>query len=410
MKNIIEIKIDRLAYRGDAIGKLPDGRVVFIPYAIPGELVRVKLVEDKPRYVRAELMEVVEASDERVLPRCQHFGVCGGCHYQHMNYPAQLKAKAGILHEQLERIGNIKEIPSVVVKASPEAWYYRNHIQFHLTDQGKLGFKKAFTNLPFPIGECHLPEAEINQLWPQIEIKSFRGIDRVGLRLGVDQDVMLILEGSGPPTIDLNLDRPTLSVVHVSASGNKTLAGRGYILMEVSGKRFRVSPTSFFQINTGQASAIIKQCINDVHLTQNMTVLDVYSGVGLFSAFIAPMVKRLVGIELSPEACADFSYNLNEFDNVELYEAKANQVLGSIQFTPDLIFMDPPRAGLGMETVHAVLAQGAERLVYISCDPATLGRDGKQLALGGYSLSKIYMFDMFPQTYHIESLSVWEKQ
>jgi 23S rRNA (uracil1939-C5)-methyltransferase len=150
--------------------------------------------------------------------------------------------------------------------------------------------------------------------------------------------------------------------------------------------------------------------LDNLALEGDMTVLDVYSGVGLFSAFLAPRVKRLVGIEISPEACEDFSTNLDEFDNVDLYEDSADNVLSQVKFNPDLIIMDPPRAGLGAKTVEGVLAQGAAHLAYISCDPATLARDGKQLTAGGYSLVRVTLIDIFPQTYHIESISLWEKK
>lgn len=410
MENVTEVRIDRLAYGGDAIGKLPDGRVVFIPYALPGERVRVSLVDEKPHLVRAKLLEVIEPSDERISPRCPHFGLCGGCHYQHMKYPAQLKSKAHILQEQLERIGHFKEIPPIRIGASPEEWYYRNHIQFHLTHTGELGFQIARTNQSFPVRECHLPEKQINQIWPQIEIEPHLGFDRISLRSGMDGELMLILEGSNPPVLDFSIENLTLSVVQVGPFGTAVLEGSDHILIEISGKRFKVSPTSFFQVNKSQASAIVKHCLDLLTLTPNMTVLDVYAGVGLFSAFIAPKVKRLVGIELSPEACEDFINNLDEFDNVDLYEAPADQVLSSVQFKPDLILIDPPRAGLGKQTAQAVVAQGAEHLVYISCDPATLARDGRLLMMGGYALIEIHLFDMFPQTYHIESLSVWKKK
>jgi 23S rRNA (uracil1939-C5)-methyltransferase len=410
MEIITEVRIDRLVYGGDAIGKLPDGRIVFIPYALPGELVQVSITDEKPHLVRAKLLEVMEPSDERISPRCPHFGLCGGCHYQHMKYPAQLKAKTRILQEQLERIGHIEEIPPILIGASPEEWYYRNYIQFHLTHTGELGFQIARTNQSFPVRECHLPEELINQIWPQIEIESHLGFARISLRSGMDDDLMLILEGTNISTLDLSIENFTPSVVQVGRFGNSVLKGSDHILIEIAGKRFKVSPTSFFQVNKGQASAIVEHCLDTLTLTADMAVLDVYAGVGLFSAFIAPRVKRLVGIELSPEACEDFISNLDEYDNVDLYEAPADQVLGSIQFKPDLILMDPPRAGLGKKTTEAVITQGAEHLVYISCDPATLARDGRLLMMGGYTLDEIQLFDMFPQTYHIESLSIWKKR
>ena len=409
MTSTIDVRIDNLAYGGDALGRLADGRVVFVPYAIPGELVRLRLVEDKPRHARAELVGVLEASADRVIPRCQHFMTCGGCHYQQMNYPTQLKAKAAILREQLERIGGLKDIPAVEVEAAPEPWYYRNHIQFHLTHEGKLGFQKAHSNQPFAIRECHLPEVAINQLWPQIEIEPMSGLERISLRLGANEDMMIILESSDPQPLDFNIEDLAISVVQLGPSSSVVLAGSDHIMMEVSGRLFNVSAGSFFQINTLQAQAMVMHLTEHVSLSENMTVLDVYSGVGLYSAFLAPKVKRLVGIEISPEACEDFTTNLDEFENVDLYEASAEEVLGSIVFNPDAIIMDPPRAGLDGKTVEGVLAQGAKQLAYVSCDPATLARDAKQLAAGGYSLMEMTLFDMFPQTYHIESISYWEK-
>jgi 23S rRNA (uracil1939-C5)-methyltransferase len=398
-----------MAYGGEAIGRLPDGRVVFIPYAIPGETVRARIVEEKPRHVRAELVEVVSASAERIMPRCQHFSICGGCHYQHMNYPAQLKAKANIFQEQMERIGGIKNVPLIEIKTAPDPWRYRNHIQFHVSVEGKLGFQRARSNKPFAIRECHLPEVLINQLWPQIDLEPIPGLDRVSIRLGTADEMMLILESSARQLVGFSIEDLAVSVVQVGKVGSVVLAGSDHIMMEVAGRYFKVSPTSFFQVNTSQADAMVKHLLEYLPLTQNMTILDVYSGVGLFSAFMAPNVKRLVGIEISPEACEDFTTNLDEFDNVELYEAPAEKVLGSVHFNPDLILMDPPRTGLGRETVEGILAQGANRLVYISCDPATLARDSRQLTIGGYSLKKLSLFDMFPQTYHIESISFWEK-
>lgn len=410
MTNIFDLKIDNLAYGGDAVGRLPDGRVVFVPYAIPGEMVRVRLIEEKTRHARAELLDVMEPSTERVTPRCQHFGTCGGCHYQHMSYASQLKAKAAIFKEQMERIGGFKSIPEIEIIAAPSPWYYRNHIQFHLTNEGKLGFQKARSNQTFAIRECHLPEAIVNLVWPQVEIEPMPGLERVSLRVGEGDDVMLILESTDPRPVEFNIEDLPVSVVQSGTSGNLVLAGSDYIMMEVLDKRFQVSAGSFFQVNTSQAYAMVRQILDHLPINQDMTALDIYSGVGLFSAFIAPHVKRLVGIEISPEACEDYGVNLDEFDRVELYEAAAEDVLTDINFNPDVIVMDPPRAGLGGKTIQGILDQGATYMAYVSCDPATLARDARQLATGGYSLIGVTFLDMFPQTFHIESISFWEKK
>lgn len=409
MNNTYDVRIDRLVYGGDAIGRLADGRAVFVPFAIPGEITRLRLVEEKARYARAELVEVLEPSPKRIAAGCCHFTHCGGCHYQHLSYPDQLSGKSTILQEQLGRIGGLIDIPPVEIVAAPEPWHYRNHVQFHITHEGKLGFQQARSNQTFAIRECYLPEAAINQLWPQVDIEPVPGLERLSIRSGMDQDLMLVLESSAAQTLDFNIENLAISVVQKSPSGVLVLAGSDHLIMEVSGRRFWVSSTSFFQVNTLQAQGMVNHIMANLPLNETMTIVDVYCGVGLFSAFLASKAKKLVGIELSPEACDDFITNLDEYDHVSLYEASAEEVLGLVNFNPDLIVMDPPREGLGRKTVDGILAQEASYLVYISCDPSTLSRDAKLLASGGYKLMKIAMFDMFPQTYHIESVSYWEK-
>jgi 23S rRNA (uracil1939-C5)-methyltransferase len=409
MTDRIDIRIEGLVYGGDALGRLPDGRIVFVPYAIPGELVRAQIWEEKPKFMRANLVEVLEPAPGRVFPRCQHYGICGGCHYQHMDYPTQVNAKASILKEQLERIGGIHQLPVIGIFPAPDPWYYRNTIQFHLTRDGKLGYQKARSNQPFAIRECHLPEKAINELWPQVEFEPIRGLQRISLRAGVDDDMMLVLEGPEMQPLDFTIEDLPVSVVQQGPDGCTVLAGSDYILMYNSDRTFSVSAGSFFQVNNRQAAAMVGYLLEHVPLETGQTVVDAYCGVGLFSALIAPKVNRLVGIEIFPESCEDFTLNLDEFDNVELYEATVEDVLSSISFQPDLIVMDPPRAGLGAKTVAGVVAQGARCLAYISCDPATLARDTKQLVAGGYSLKDVALFDMFPQTYHIESISLFEK-
>ena len=405
-----DVLLTALTYGGDAIGRLPDGRAVFVPFALPGERVRVRLVEEKRGHARAELLEVLEPAAGRIPPRCAHFTACGGCHYQHMDYPAQLAAKTAILKEQLERIGGLADIPIREAVASPLPWNYRNHVQFHLTADGKLGYQAPRSSTVIPIRECHLPEAPLNALWPQLEVEALPGLERVGLRLGAGEELMLVLESSQPGAPEFTVEEVALSAVQLGPGGALVLAGSEAIVIEVLGRPFRVSAASFFQVNTAQAAAMVEHLLQALPLEPGMTVLDVYCGVGLFSAFLAPRVGRLVGIELSPEACEDFAVNLDAFENVELYEAPAEQVLAGVDFHPDVIVVDPPRAGLGQATLDGLLRQEASHLAYISCDPATLARDAKRLVQGGYRLRQVTPFDLFPQTYHIESISLWENQ
>ena len=404
MNDTVDVRLDRLVYGGDAIGRLPDGRAVFVPFTLPGELVRVRLVEEKPRYTRAELLEVLEPSPGRVTPRCLHYAYCGGCHYQHMSYTDQLEAKSAIVQEQLERIGGMKHLPTVDLLEAPQSWYYRNHIQFHLTRDGKLGFQKSHSNQTFSIRECHLPEAAISQLWPKIEIEPIPGLERISVRCGKDDDLIIVLESTDPQALEFSVEDLTVSMLHQGPGGSFVMAGSDHILMEISGKDFWVSGASFFQVNTRQAEAMVSYIMENLPADGTMSILDLYCGVGLFSAFLAPKVKSLVGVEISPEACADFTINLDDYDHVSLYEASVEDVCNSVSFNPDVIIMDPPREGLGKKTLIGILSQGAPRLVYISCDPATMARDARQLVDGGYELTKIALLDMFPQTYHVETV------
>lgn len=403
----IDVELTTLVYGGDALGRLPDGRAVFVPYALPGERARVRLVDEKRGHARAVLVEILRASPERIMPRCVHFATCGGCHYQHLSYEKQLEIKTSILREQLERIAGVS--PNLLpIVPSPQTWHYRNAVQFSLTAEGQLGYQRAGSHTVVPIRECHLPENILDELWPQISFEPGSGIQRVELRSGVDEDVLITLEGDDPQPPPFEVDFP-VSAVHIGPAGAMVLAGDDHILVEILGRIFRVSAGAFFQVNTLQAEAMVRHLVDLIPATPSLTAMDVYCGAGLFSAFLAPKVARLVGIELSPEACADFAANLDEFDHVELYQGPAEQVLPALQIKPGLVVVDPPRSGLDRAVLEALVHLAAPLLIYISCDPATLARDTRRLLEGGYLLQQVTPFDLFPQTYAIESISVFVK-
>jgi len=401
-------------YGGEALGRLEDGRAVFVPFALPAEQARVRLVEQKRRYARAELIEVLQPAPERIEARCAHFGVCGGCHYQHMPYETQLEAKRAILQDQLERIGRLVDPPVGATVASPDPFHYRNHVQFHLAADGRLGYHLARSQEVLAIQECHLPEPTLDQVWPQLDFEAIPGLERVGLRLGADDDVQLILEGDELGVPHLSVEDLPLSVVHISPSGPLVLAGGETLVIEVLERPFQVSAGAFFQVNTPIAATLVEHILEGiplyVELGPDSTLIDAYCGVGLFSAFLAQRVGHLIGIEADPVACEDFVVNLDEFDNVELYEAPVEDVLSRLEVRPQVVLLDPPRAGIAPQAMDGLLALGAPLLVYVSCDPATLGRDARKLVAGGYDLAQITPFDLFPQTYHIESVSFWNRK
>lgn len=404
-----QVVLTTFTYGGECLGRLPDGRAVFVPFGLPGEKVRLRLVEEKSSYARAELLQVLEPSGGRITPRCTHFGLCGGCHYQHMPYEDQLTAKRGILTDQLERLGNLANPPVEPAVASPLSFYYRNHIQFHLTPEGNLGYYKANTKQAFPISECHLPERALNSLWPLLDIEPIHGLQRIHLRAGADDQALVVLESEVPDLPEFLVEDLSVSVVHLSPAGSQVLAGSQYLTMKVLERVFRVSAESFFQVNTPMAAALIAHVIKGLSLSPNATVLELYAGAGLFSAFIAPIAGRLICVESSESACDDFTYNLDEFSNVDLYQAEVEEVLQDLDLKPQVIIMDPPRRGLERQTMETILEFNADQITYISCDPATLARDARRLYQGGYKPLQITPFDVFPQTYHIESISVWRK-
>jgi 23S rRNA (uracil1939-C5)-methyltransferase len=410
--DLFTLKLEKLTYGGDALGRLPDGRAVFVPFGLPGEEVRLRLVEERRGHARAEMVEIIQPSPQRILPRCRHFGACGGCHYQHMPYPAQLAAKTEILRDQLERIGKVDHPPIKPIVPAPQEWNYRNHVQFHLTGAGRLGFQAPHSNTVIPISECALPEAPLSELWPKLELGPGLGLKRLALRLGTDGQVLLVLESDQPEAPELELEAD-ISAVHLFQDDVVVLAGEDALEFTVEAdslrRTFKVSAASFFQVNTAMAGKMVAALLDALPLSPACTLLDVYCGVGLFSAFLAGRVGRLVGVEVSPSACRDFAANLDEFDNVELYEALAEQVLPALDLHADVILVDPPRAGLDRRVLEAVLAQGPETLAYVSCDPSTLGRDAGRLIAGGYRLVEVTPFDLFPQTHSIESISLFRR-
>ena len=411
MSDTFDIQLEKHTYGGDAMGRLPDGRAVFVPFGLAGEKVRVRLTEEKKNFARGEILQVLESSQDRIQPKCKHFGECGGCHYQHLSYGKQLEIKTEILTDQLKRIGKIENPPVQPMVACPNPWKYRNHIQFSLDENGKLGFQAPNSNRIIPITECHLPESPINDFWHQLEFEPETDVERVSLRAGKDDDLMLVLESESPEPPELEIEAE-ISVAHVYEGNSVVIAGNDHILIRVLDRDFKVSAASFFQVNTIMAGKMVEHLSTCLPVSLSTTLLDLYCGVGLFSAFFAPKCGRVIGVESSPSACEDFIVNLDEFDNVELYEGIAEEVLpGLVGQIGNLSYAiaDPPRAGIERHALDAIVQLKPQRIAYVSCDPSTLARDAARLIASGYKLTDVTPFDLFPQTYHIESVSIFEK-
>lgn len=415
------LKFEKLVYGGDCLGRLPDGRAVFAPFILPGEVAEVEIREEKDRFLRAHLVKILEASPDRIEAPCPYFTQCGGCHYQHLDYAQQLATKKELLIDQLQRIGKFQNLPDFQITPSKLPFAYRNQIQLHpvlpelIENENPeetllaLGFKRASSNDTIPIKKCLLAPDDINSLLGQIELETDSGITRLAMRIDSDGELMLVFEGDGDQAPDLSFELPISSTFLYPDGESLNLSGNDALIYEVMGKEFLVSPESFFQVNLNVAEEMLRYVLDLLYGQIGLNILELYSGVGLFSRFLAPLAKQLTAIEASPSACFDFVSNLEEFENVSLYEGPVESLLpdliGQIE-SPDLVLLDPPRAGLHVKARQALLKLSPKQIIYISCDPSTLARDLKALHESGYQLESLQAFDMFPQTAHVETMTV----
>ena len=406
MENELDLTLTGMAYGGESLGRDQNGRMVFVPFALPGERVRVRVRDEHKRWARAELVEVLQPAPGRIQARCPHFGQCGGCHYQHLAYSDQLQVKRGIVIEQLERIGGLQSPPVAEMIAAPSAWNYRNQMQFHIGPEGKLGLVHQDGSKVLELRECHLPLPAVDELWHLIRVEEKLDIERVSVRADTQDETMIIFQAQESPSQEVEVLAGT-SVAWSTPASWQVLAGEPALEMRVLGEMLRVSPDAFFQVNTALTSELVRQVLQAARIAPGQLAFDLYAGVGLFSLFLAKNGARVMAVESSPAACADFEVNLDPYPDIELYESQVDIALPAISAAPDLVIVDPPRAGLGREVVEMILEKHPARLVYVSCDPATLARDSRLLAGAGMLLEQVLPIDLFPQTYHIETISTW---
>ncbi len=382
----IKVTLTGIAHLGEAIGKI-NGKVVFIPYGIPGETVKAKITKDERDYCKAEIIEVIEPSFFRENPPCRVFGICGGCSFQHIAYSYQIKLKEMVVMEQLKRIGgfeNPEDFLKLTIKAE-SPYNYRNRADFSINKQNLLGFKMRGTHKFIHVEYCHIMHKEINKMLLMLQGKSpGRKTHNVTIRYGVNTGQMLI-----QPEIDTR----------------EIETGQRFYTEKLFGKEFIISASSFFQVNTFQAEKLIQAVLNYIN-EDDTTIIDAYAGVGTFTVFLAERAKKVVAIEEARTACRDARMNLNNFDNVTYYCKKTEEVLLMNDIIGDVIVLDPPRTGCMKEVLDAIAKKNIKKVIYVSCEPSTLARDLKYLKEKGYKLIEIQPVDMFPQTYHIENVAL----
>ncbi len=380
----LRLSLTDMAFEGGAIAR-HDGQVVFAVYGIPGEETVVQIERRSKDYLMGRVVEVLSPSPHRVEAPCPYFGRCGGCQWQHIDYPFQAELKARIVGEQLRRIGKFQEPPVAATLTAEERWHYRNHARFSTDRQGQLGFVSLLRRRFVRIDHCRIMHPWINGVLEQLQGKC-AGLHQVAIRYGVRTEQALI--------------HPSLKEIDDSIPSGQTSYEE-----ELLGKRFRVSGASFFQVNSRQAEVLIEVVREQLALAQDQLLLDAYAGVGTFAVLLAPYVKKVIAIEESSAAVADAVINQAGIKNIVFYQGKVEQILPKLRRRPHAAILDPPRVGCHPDTIAAVLKRPPARLVYVSCDPSTLARDLRALCQGGYRLQEVQPVDMFPQTFHIECVA-----
>ncbi len=441
----IDVELTDLAYGGDAVGRY-EGRVLFVPGGIPGERVQVEIVEERRGHARADLLEILRPAPERVEPLYPLLTECG-CQWQHIAYPAQLTWKAHIVRQLLVRIGKQPDAfvhPTLGMPTGTSPWQYRNIAMFSVGPANEVGFKFTESHDIQDLEECPLLHPALDMVYQRVRSKLIKYfgeslsemIQGFTIRgaIGAVNAASTSAEVKAVPTL-LNLHaRPgsameapqelaqelmTIApgivgviIERVGGRYGRVFAGQEFLTDVVLGRHFRISADSFFQVNLVQTAALVERALTMLEPQRSEAVLDGYSGVGLFSAFLAARAARVIAIESQPSAVLDARANakLNNQNNITTLEGTLERLLGQLHYRReriDLALVDPPRAGCHPKALQALQQLGPRAICYVSCDPSTLARDIATLCSNGrYRLVAAQPIDMFPQTYHIECVAL----
>lgn len=423
--------IEKVVYGGSGIGTY-EGIKVFVPYSAPGDNLLVKINEKKRDYYIAEIKKILQPSPVRTNPPCQYFIRCGGCFLQHINYETQLDIKRTFVAESLKRIGHLAPFNSLKINpCSP--FHHRNKTQYPLGSRPlKIGYYKSLTHKVIDIEECLLHPKVFDDIRKVIkenisgskekvynEEKHTGNLRHIIFRQGQNTNEILVIFVTRTENLDENIYKnlPTqfnniVGIVQnintektnrIMGSKNKVLFGRDYYFENILDRKYKVSSSAFFQVNTFQTENIAKKLRE--YIGNANTVLDLYCGVGMLSIAINDLAKNIYGIELSKKAIQDAQDNikLNNISNIEYISAPVE--IGIRKYKNiDTIILDPPRKGCSQSVLHDIVKLKPEKIIYISCNPTTLARDLATLDNLGYKISELELFDMFPQTFHIESM------
>lgn len=391
----MQVTVEKLVYGGEGLGRL-DGRVVLTPFVLPGEEIRAEAREERTDLVRARLLEVLKPAPGRVAPPCPYFGRCGGCHYQHAPYPYQVEAKVAILRDQLRRLGRI-EAPGEIATLTSEPWNYRNRAQFHI-EGTEIGYREFHSHRLCQVDACPISSPRINTLLATVrEMLRDRRWPRFVHSLEVftdERQVQINIVESRQPVARRFFDWCAERIEGYVA---------GPLEYDVDGTVYRVSGHSFFQVNRYLPGRLVEAALPEAG--RGGEALDLYAGVGLFALPLARRFERVTAVEAGSAAVRDLIFNAERAAaGIQAEHSDVERFLERLDRTPAFVLLDPPRAGMGKHVTRRLAELKAPRLAIVSCDPATLARDLAALLAAGYRIEKMILADLFPQTYHMETV------
>lgn len=427
------ITIESLSYGGDAVAHLDDGRVVFVPYGCPGDVVEIEIVADKGSFARGTITELVSPGEARVSAPCPYFGACGGCSWQHVSYESQLEAKTSAVRDALRRIGGVEADVVRPCEPSPRQYNYRNKVELVSdpdSDRLTLGYHRAGSDEIIGIERCLLLPKPLERTPKSLQgalryAGGDEGLDvmRVAVRAAThtgDTEVAIWTAPSAFPrkavATTVGSAVKTSSIVRVLSKGGpsgarriagvEVLAGKGFWRERLAGFTYAVSAPSFFQVNTGAAEKLVSLALEALQPSGIDHVVDVYSGAGTFTLPLAESAGFVTAVEAEGSALRDLRRNLESAQlDAEIAPGDAARALPEIDAF-DLAVVDPPRSGLAPAVLEALARSKPRAVAYVSCDPPTLARDVKALRASGYEIEAAWPVDLFPQTWHVETVAL----
>ena len=435
--------IDGYSSEGLGIARV-NGAVVFVPHAVRGEEIDLRITKVMKTSCAGEIVKIHDPSPERMEPECPYAGKCGGCAYRHLTYPEELWAKRQRVQDALTRIGGLElTVEEILGAKNPE--HYRNKSQYPVGADGSIGFFQARTHKVVPIRRCLIQtEAAdrtaqaVGEWMRRYKISAYdettgKGLVRHvcvrvnrkgeslccvvvnGNKVPREPELAAYVTAAVPHTVGVLLNSNTRRGNVVLGDKYRTLFGRNYLMDTLCGLEFKLSMPSFYQVNRDQAEVLYGKALEFAGLTGNETVLDLYCGIGTITLCLAKAAKRVIGAEIVPPAIRDAKENAlrNHIENAEFFCGDAADIAAKLEsdgLRPDVVTVDPPRKGLAPEVIASVAAMGPEKVVYVSCDPATLGRDVKIFREFGYEAKRAAAVDMFPGTAHVETVVLLSQQ